>query len=111
MGRISQEISAIAGSFFGVTMMALWDRSETDLYDALRRQRNKIYRHLIMFEIRHFYFKEKIYQYTMYILFSVLSYKVHWHRKHERETTSVPKCDLLTHISRFLKCVSGGELQ
>lgn len=88
--------------------MAPWDRSEMDLYDALRKQTNKIYRHLNMLEIRHFYFKEKIYQYTMYIIFSVLSYKVHWHRKYERETTSVPKCDLLTHIFRFFLSVCGG---
>jgi len=36
-----------AGAFYGVTVMATWDRSETDLYDALRRKRKKIYRHLI----------------------------------------------------------------
>lgn len=57
MGRFC----ATAGSFFGVTGMAPRDRSEMDLYHALRRQTNKIYRHLNTLEIRHFYFKEKIY--------------------------------------------------
>lgn len=49
-------------------------------------------------------FKErnKIYCYTMYILFSVLSYQVHWHsRKYERNDFCA-KIGLVTHISRFV---------
>lgn len=41
----------------------------------------------------------------MYILFSVLSYKVHWHsRKYEKKLLLCQKGDLVTRIPRFVLC-------
>lgn len=79
----------------GVTAIATLDRSESGLNDALRRETVETYGHVESAGQKTFLFLKqriKIYCYTMYILFSVLSYQVHWHSR-KYEMTSVPKCD------------------
>lgn len=90
--------STVLSDVFGVRAVPTLDRSDRESFHALRRkdlQEDKG-RHLIkigglhatktslFFKERHYYVKEMtdmIGKRTMYILFSILNYKVHWHNR------------------------------